>query len=152
MSVLCFSTGFITKFSLRWLMLSLLLLLSVDGSDGASPSCMQKRFVLMEVFLSQTMEERSVLKDIRPHRWYQFRVSAVNSQGTRGFTTPSKHFFSTRGKKLTLSVSLHPSLYLVHWLSDFLFCCSCTKYSHIFSIIGCHDIWLIILCQIIIVK
>ncbi|KAA0712516.1 Anosmin-1 [Triplophysa tibetana] len=43
-----------------------------------------------------TMEERSVLKDIRPHRWYQFRVSAVNSQGTRGFTTPSKHFFSTR--------------------------------------------------------
>uniref|UniRef100_A0A671K4C7 Anosmin-1-like n=1 Tax=Sinocyclocheilus anshuiensis TaxID=1608454 RepID=A0A671K4C7_9TELE len=43
-----------------------------------------------------TMEDRSVLKDIRPHRWYQFRVSAVNSQGTRGFTTPSKHFFSVR--------------------------------------------------------
>ncbi|KAL6469124.1 hypothetical protein MHYP_G00226480, partial [Metynnis hypsauchen] len=43
-----------------------------------------------------TMEERAVLKDVRPHRWYQFRVSAVNSQGTRGFTTPSKHFFSTR--------------------------------------------------------
>ncbi|XP_022525269.2 anosmin-1b [Astyanax mexicanus] len=43
-----------------------------------------------------TMEERAVLKDIRPQRWYQFRVSAVNSQGTRGFTTPSKHFFSTR--------------------------------------------------------
>ncbi|KTF84445.1 hypothetical protein cypCar_00032379, partial [Cyprinus carpio] len=47
-----------------------------------------------------TMEDRSVLKDIRPHRWYQFRVSAVNSQGTRGFTTPSKHFFSVRGKNL----------------------------------------------------
>ncbi|CAB1323831.1 unnamed protein product, partial [Coregonus sp. 'balchen'] len=44
----------------------------------------------------ETMEDRAVLKDIRPHRWYQFRVSAVNSQGTRGFTTPSKHFFSTR--------------------------------------------------------
>ncbi|KAL2090250.1 hypothetical protein ACEWY4_014938 [Coilia grayii] len=43
-----------------------------------------------------TIEERAVLKDIRPHRWYQFRVSAVNSQGTRGFTTPSKHFFSSR--------------------------------------------------------
>lgn len=43
-----------------------------------------------------TMEERAVLKDVRPHRWYQFRVSAVNSQGTRGFTTPSKHFFSAR--------------------------------------------------------
>ncbi|KAK3562441.1 hypothetical protein QTP86_034077 [Hemibagrus guttatus] len=43
-----------------------------------------------------TMEERVLLKDVRPHRWYQFRVSAVNSQGTRGFTTPSKHFFSAR--------------------------------------------------------
>lgn len=43
-----------------------------------------------------TMEDRSVLKDIRPHRWYQFRVCAVNSHGTRGFTTPSKHFFSAR--------------------------------------------------------
>ncbi|XP_036378471.1 anosmin-1b isoform X1 [Megalops cyprinoides] len=43
-----------------------------------------------------TMEDRVVLKDVRPHRWYQFRVSAVNSQGTRGFTTPSKHFFSSR--------------------------------------------------------
>ncbi|XP_064186267.1 anosmin-1b [Anguilla rostrata] len=43
-----------------------------------------------------TMEDRAVLKDVRPHRWYQFRVSAVNSQGTRGFTTPSKHFYSSR--------------------------------------------------------
>ncbi|KAJ8418907.1 hypothetical protein AAFF_G00004060 [Aldrovandia affinis] len=43
-----------------------------------------------------TMEDRVVLKDVRPHRWYQFRVSAVNSQGTRGFTTPSKHFYSAR--------------------------------------------------------
>ncbi|XP_030647835.1 anosmin-1b [Chanos chanos] len=43
-----------------------------------------------------TMEDHAVFKDVRPHRWYQFRVSAVNSQGTRGFTTPSKHFFSAR--------------------------------------------------------
>ncbi|KAK6308692.1 hypothetical protein J4Q44_G00201550 [Coregonus suidteri] len=43
-----------------------------------------------------TMADRVVLKDILPHRWYQFRVSAINSQGTRGFTTPSKHFFSNR--------------------------------------------------------
>ncbi|XP_029104768.1 anosmin-1-like isoform X5 [Scleropages formosus] len=43
-----------------------------------------------------TMEDRAVLKDVRPHRWYQFRVCAVNSQGTRGFTTPSRHFFSSR--------------------------------------------------------
>ncbi|KPP69802.1 anosmin-1-like, partial [Scleropages formosus] len=45
-----------------------------------------------------TMEDRAVLKDVRPHRWYQFRVCAVNSQGTRGFTTPSRHFFSSRAK------------------------------------------------------
>lgn len=43
-----------------------------------------------------TIEDRAVLKDVRPHRWYQFRVSAVNSQGTRGFTTPSRHFYSSR--------------------------------------------------------
>ncbi|KAJ8278316.1 hypothetical protein GJAV_G00086310 [Gymnothorax javanicus] len=43
-----------------------------------------------------TMEDRAVLRDVRPHRWYQFRVSAVNNQGTRGFTTPSKHFYSSR--------------------------------------------------------
>ncbi|KAJ7986211.1 hypothetical protein DPEC_G00337610 [Dallia pectoralis] len=46
--------------------------------------------------VTMTMEDRVLLKDIHPHRWYQFRVSAVNSQGTRGFTSPSKHFFSTR--------------------------------------------------------
>ncbi|XP_047666574.1 anosmin-1b isoform X3 [Tachysurus fulvidraco] len=56
------------------------------SEDEASPW----RTVLM------TMEERALLQDVRPHRWYQFRVSAVNSQGTRGFTTPSKHFFSAR--------------------------------------------------------
>ncbi|KAL4608196.1 anosmin-1-like isoform X2 [Arapaima gigas] len=43
-----------------------------------------------------TMENQAVLKDMRPDRWYQFRVSAVNSQGTRGFTAPSRHFFSSR--------------------------------------------------------
>ncbi|MBN3311291.1 anosmin-1b [Amia ocellicauda] len=43
-----------------------------------------------------TPEERAVLEDMRPHRWYQFRVSAVNVHGTRGFTTPSKHFHSSR--------------------------------------------------------
>lgn len=46
--------------------------------------------------VAMTMEERAVLKDVKPQRWYQFRVSAVNSQGTRGFTTPSKPFYSTR--------------------------------------------------------
>ncbi|KAM5164973.1 anosmin-1-like [Mantella aurantiaca] len=34
--------------------------------------------------------------DIRPSRWYQFRVAAVNVHGTQGFTTPSKHFHSSK--------------------------------------------------------
>ncbi|XP_055084722.1 anosmin-1a [Periophthalmus magnuspinnatus] len=32
---------------------------------------------------------------LRPGRWYQFRVAAVNSQGSRGFTAPSKHVHSS---------------------------------------------------------
>nr|XP_023661392.1 anosmin-1-like isoform X1 [Paramormyrops kingsleyae] len=46
--------------------------------------------------VAMTMGQRVALKDVRPHRWYQFRVSAVNSQGTRGFTAPSRHFLSSR--------------------------------------------------------
>ncbi|XP_063775357.1 anosmin-1-like [Pseudophryne corroboree] len=34
--------------------------------------------------------------DVRPGRWYQFRVAAVNVHGTQGFTTPSRHFHSTK--------------------------------------------------------
>ncbi|RXM28237.1 Anosmin-1 [Acipenser ruthenus] len=45
---------------------------------------------------AMTTEDHSNLKDIRPNRWYQFRVAAINAQGTRGFTTPSKHFHSSR--------------------------------------------------------
>lgn len=46
----------------------------------------------------QIAEERVLLTDIRPSRWYQFRVAAVNVHGTRGFTAPSKHFRSSRGE------------------------------------------------------
>uniref|UniRef100_A0A8C1Q3C8 Anosmin 1b n=1 Tax=Cyprinus carpio TaxID=7962 RepID=A0A8C1Q3C8_CYPCA len=68
---------------------------SEDQHGHLKVTWMSKFNVSVEPVL-YTMEDRSVLKDIRPHRWYQFRVSAVNSQGTRGFTTPSKHFFSVR--------------------------------------------------------
>ncbi|XP_076839207.1 anosmin-1a [Brachyhypopomus gauderio] len=44
----------------------------------------------------QTSEERVWLSDIRPGRWYQFRVAAVNVHGTRGYTTPSRHFRSSK--------------------------------------------------------
>ncbi|XP_030642975.1 anosmin-1 [Chanos chanos] len=46
--------------------------------------------------VAQVTEERVQLADIRPSRWYQFRVAAVNAHGTRGFTAPSKHFRSSR--------------------------------------------------------
>ncbi|XP_016063056.1 PREDICTED: anosmin-1 [Miniopterus natalensis] len=46
--------------------------------------------------VAQTTDERAQLTDIRPSRWYQFRVAAVNVHGTRGFTAPSKHFCSSR--------------------------------------------------------
>ncbi|XP_054437148.1 anosmin-1 [Pteronotus mesoamericanus] len=46
--------------------------------------------------VAQTTDERVQLTDIRPSRWYQFRVAAVNVHGTRGFTAPSKHFRSSR--------------------------------------------------------
>ncbi|TSK17980.1 Anosmin-1 [Bagarius yarrelli] len=44
----------------------------------------------------ETSEERVWLADTRPGRWYQFRVAAVNVHGTRGYTTPSRHFRSSK--------------------------------------------------------
>ncbi|XP_041834499.1 anosmin-1a [Melanotaenia boesemani] len=46
--------------------------------------------------VAQTTEQGVRLSDIRPGRWYQFRVAAVNTHGTRGFTTPSRHIHSHR--------------------------------------------------------
>ncbi|XP_071321011.1 anosmin-1a isoform X1 [Trachinotus anak] len=46
--------------------------------------------------VAQTTEQGARLSDIRPGRWYQFRVAAVNTHGTRGFTTPSRHIQSSR--------------------------------------------------------
>ncbi|KAM4798348.1 uncharacterized protein ACH125_004407 [Urocitellus parryii] len=46
--------------------------------------------------VAQTTDERVQMTYIRPSRWYQFRVAAVNVHGTRGFTAPSKHFRSSK--------------------------------------------------------
>uniref|UniRef100_A0A7N8XX08 Anosmin 1 n=1 Tax=Mastacembelus armatus TaxID=205130 RepID=A0A7N8XX08_9TELE len=46
--------------------------------------------------VAQSTEQAARLHDIRPGRWYQFRVAAVNTHGTRGFTTPSRHIHSSR--------------------------------------------------------
>ncbi|XP_022051564.2 anosmin-1a isoform X2 [Acanthochromis polyacanthus] len=46
--------------------------------------------------VAQTTQQGARLSDIRSGRWYQFRVAAVNTHGTRGFTTPSRHIHSSR--------------------------------------------------------
>ncbi|XP_073485199.1 anosmin-1-like [Aquarana catesbeiana] len=46
--------------------------------------------------ITVTATHRFSMTDIRPNRWYQFRVAAVNVHGTLGFTTPSKHFHSRK--------------------------------------------------------
>ncbi|XP_057698156.1 anosmin-1b isoform X1 [Corythoichthys intestinalis] len=48
------------------------------------------------ITVAMTLSEDALLSDLRPQRWYQFRVAAVNSQGSRGFTTPSKHHISNK--------------------------------------------------------
>lgn len=62
------------------------------------PMCPNERVVCAPCHPPQTADERVQLTDIRPSRWYQFRVAAVNVHGTRGFTAPSKHFRSSRGQ------------------------------------------------------
>ncbi|XP_041646476.1 anosmin-1b [Cheilinus undulatus] len=46
--------------------------------------------------IAMTLSENVVLSDLRPQRWYQFRVAAINSHGSRGFTTPSRHYISSK--------------------------------------------------------
>lgn len=61
---------------------------------------------------SQTTEQGVKLPDIRPGRWYQFRVAAVNTHGTRGFTTPSRHIHHSRGQTDTLFMCVFPCVIL----------------------------------------
>uniref|UniRef100_A0AAJ7SJP3 Anosmin-1-like n=1 Tax=Petromyzon marinus TaxID=7757 RepID=A0AAJ7SJP3_PETMA len=42
--------------------------------------------------VSMVTSSRVRVSGLRPARWYQLRVAAVNAQGTRGFTAPSRHF------------------------------------------------------------
>lgn len=46
--------------------------------------------------VTMTLSDEVTLSDLRPQRWYQFRVAAINSHGSRGFTTPSKHYISSK--------------------------------------------------------
>lgn len=68
----------------------------------------------------QTAEERVQLADIRASRWYQFRVAAVNVHGTRGFTSPSKHFRSSRGQFVCVCMHLCTCVWPC-FVTEFLF-------------------------------
>lgn len=69
----------------------------------------------------QALSEYVFLPDLRPQRWYQFRVAAVNSHGSRGFTTPSKHYISSKGDDVSLLVvSFGEPLRLTNGLSRVL--------------------------------
>ncbi|KAI4828353.1 hypothetical protein KUCAC02_022449 [Chaenocephalus aceratus] len=46
--------------------------------------------------VAMTLSEDAILTDLRSQRWYQFKVAAINSHGSRGFTTPSKHHISSK--------------------------------------------------------
>lgn len=39
------------------------------------------------------------MKHVKPGRWYQFRVAAVNENGTRGFSSPSQAFTTSHGPR-----------------------------------------------------
>lgn len=65
-----------------------------------------------------------VLSDLRSQRWYQFRVAAINSHGSRGFTTPSKHYISNKGDSNAVLTHAHMLFRELLWLSD--------HYSYIF--------------------
>lgn len=43
---------------------------------------------------------------LKPGRWYQFRVAAVNDLGTKGYSNYSKEFQTSRSNKLTIYRSI----------------------------------------------
>ncbi|XP_069904745.1 anosmin-1 isoform X9 [Oryctolagus cuniculus] len=55
--------------------------------------------------LCETTDQRVWLPDVRPGGWYQFRVAAVNVHGTQGFTTPVRHFRSSRAPLAPLALA-----------------------------------------------
>ncbi|XP_074523550.1 anosmin-1b isoform X1 [Halichoeres trimaculatus] len=69
--------------------------------------------------IAMTLSEHLVLSDLRPQRWYQFRVAAINSHGSRGFTTPSRHHISSRDPSPPESpVNIKVSNQTLHWIGS----------------------------------
>lgn len=51
--------------------------------------------------VARTDETRGRLEQppYAPGRWFQFRVAAINENGTRGFSAPSRPFFTELGPR-----------------------------------------------------
>lgn len=50
------------------------------------------------VVRKRTIRDRIIIRNLyKPGRWYQFRVTAVNENGTRGPSAPSEPFFAFDG-------------------------------------------------------
>lgn len=63
----------------------------------------------------RTAKRSQILRHfVKPGRWYQFRVAAVNENGTKGFSEPSIRFSISSGKSKTKSYSLRYTLVYLH--------------------------------------
>lgn len=69
---------------------------------------------------------------VKPGRWYQFRVAAVNRFGSRGWSSPSKQFITSLGPRkpalppnihfgplVLVNGTVHTKIYWDHPVSDF---------------------------------
>lgn len=59
------------------------------------------------VHLTQTIWFRlSSLVTLKIGRWYEFRVAAVNENGTRGYSVPSEPFQLNESQKMHLFIAI----------------------------------------------
>lgn len=89
---------------------------TVNDLQQKSFSVMHQVMVIWGICIFQTLSEDAILTDLRSQRWYQFKVAAINSHGSRGFTTPSKHHISSKGN--TNTVQTHALIFFRARLRD----------------------------------
>lgn len=50
------------------------------------------------VHLQTTMRTMKILKNVLPGHWYELRVSAVNRNGTKGYSSKTKPIALSKGR------------------------------------------------------
>lgn len=64
--------------------------------------------MILEYDLNKLIENRTVGQvKLRPGRWYQFRIAAVNVNGTRGYSNYSQEFQLQTRKFLNIITQIH---------------------------------------------